>query len=433
MQVRTFLGGVRPYSKKITQNNTIEIMPIPKMVIIPLLQHTGMPSQPIVEVKTKVKAGTRIGEIDGRISSNIHSSIAGIVRSIEPCFSSSGAKVLSVTIESDGTDEMELYPDEAVSPAEIIKRVEAAGIVGMGGGASPTYIKLTLPKDKSVNTIILNGCESEPYLTVDSRLIMEKTREIFEGAKLIMSVVGAKKCCIGIGNNKIQNLWQIKAIAKEFGFYVHILRTKYPQGEEKQLISVITGRKVPSGGLPCDVGVSVYNIGTVYAIYEACKLRKPLIERVVTVTGRVKQPKNVKVRIGTLFKDVIEFCGGYSDIPAKIIMGGPMMGIAQADDNVSVIKATSGILVQNRQDISLYEEYTCIRCGACVSVCPMGLIPSKLGNYVEKNKFDEARKLCIMDCMECGSCAYICPSKRNLVHLIKYGKIKVKSEPDKNP
>ncbi|MFA5033623.1 MAG: electron transport complex subunit RsxC [bacterium] len=446
MQVRTFLGGVSPHSKKITQNNTIEIMPVSEMVIIPLSQHMGIPAKPIIEAKMKVKAGTKIGKIDGDLSSpaswtripnrpyeadsrascNIHSSISGTVKGIEPYFSSSGEKVLSVVIESDGKDEMELYSDEAVSPDEIIKRVEDAGIVGMGGRASPTYIKLIPQKDKSINTIILNVCESEPYLTGDSRLIMEKTREIFEGVKLIMSVVGAKRCFVGIGNNKIKNLWQIKAIAKEFGFYVHILRAKYPQGEEKQLVPVVTGRKVPPGGFSFDVGVSVYNVSTVYAIYEACKIKKPLIERVITVTGRVKQPKNIKVRIGTLFKDAIEFCGGYSEEPAKIIMGGPMMGIAQADDNVPVIKTTSGILVQSKRDVSLYEEYPCIRCGACVSVCPTGLIPSRIADCVEKNKFDEAKKLCIMDCIECGSCAYICPSKRNLVHLIKYGKIKIK-------
>lgn len=428
MQVKTFIGGIHTFDAKITQEQPIEIMPIPKLVVIPLLQHAGTPAKPIVEPKMKVKAGTKIGELSGQISANIHSSIAGTVKSIEPRFSPEGIKTPSVIIESDGTDNIESYKDEVNSPQEIIERVKEAGIVGLGGGAFPTYVKLTPPKNKTIKTVILNGCECEPCLSGDYRLMIEKTREILEGGRIIMNVVSAKKGYISIEINKIQAIEKMKIVAKEFGFEVFVLKAKYPQGSEKQLIYAITGKEIPAGKLPFDIGLLVHNVGTAYSVYEACKSRKPLIERAITVAGRVKTPKNLVVRIGTLLKDIIEFCGGYVGEPEKIIMGGPMMGIAQADDEVPVIKATTGILVQNKQDLSLPYDYPCIRCGACVSACSMNLLPSKIGDYIETRKFNKAKEIGILDCIECGCCSFVCPSKRNLTHLIKYGKLIIDKE-----
>ncbi|MCK4352332.1 electron transport complex subunit RsxC [candidate division WOR-3 bacterium] len=447
MRVKSFSGGVHPREfKYLTSKKPIEKIPTPKIVIIPLSQHTGAPAKPIVKPKDKVKIGTKIGEPQGHISAGVHSTISGTVRSIEPWTHPAGPTVLSVIIESDGADEWKrlikpdyesrsstMGVDESLTPFQIIDIVKRAGIVGLGGAAFPTHVKLSPPKNKSIDTIILNGSECEPYLTADHRLMLEKPYEILEGGKLIARALcaggtstsggNAKKKYIAIEENKPDVIKKFKKLAPEFRFELCIMRTKYPQGSEKQLIKVITNKEVPSGGLPFDVGVCVQNVGTSFAIYEACKLGKPLIERVVTVTGNVKEPKNLLVRIGTLFKDLIEFCSGYDGEPGKIIMGGPMMGIAQSSDEVPVVKATSGILVQKVNKLSLPEDIPCIRCGSCVKACPMGLLPSKIKDYVKASKFEEAKVIGILDCIECGSCAWACPSKINLIHYFKYGKL----------
>jgi electron transport complex protein RnfC len=351
-----------------------------------------------------------------------------VVKAIEPRTHPVGGNVLSVVIESDSKDEWEELSDvdiEKLTPSQIIDKVKEAGIVGLGGAAFPSYVKLSPPKDKPVDLVILNGAECEPYLTADYRLMLERKEEILLGGKLIMKALNAQKGYIAIEDNKPEAIKEFSNLAPKYGFEVCGLKTKYPQGGERQLINAISGREVPCGGLPFDVGAYVQNVGTAIAIYEACAKNKPLVERVVSVTGNVNEPKNLNARIGTSFKELIEFCGGYSSECQKIIMGGPMMGIAQITDEVPIIKATSGILVQKETFLPLDEP--CIRCGSCVDACSIGLLPARIGDYIEKNRFDEAKELGVLDCIECGSCAWVCPSKRNLVHLFKYGKLKLQT------
>jgi electron transport complex protein RnfC len=428
MKLKTFRGGVHPLSsKRLTKEKPVEKAPLPGIAVIPLSQHIGAPAKPVVEAKAQVKVGTKIGELQGRVSANVHSSISGVVKSIGLKTHPVGGNVLSIVVESDQEDQKEEYvqaPDvDSLASAEIVDRVQQAGIVGLGGAAFPTQVKLCPPKDKPVDIVILNGAECEPYLTSDYRLLIERPEDILYGGKLVMKALGAQKGYIAIEDNKPEAIPKFESLAGEFGFELCVLKTKYPQGGERQLIHAISGREVPCGGLPFEVGVCVSNIGTAVAIYEACTTGKPLIERVVTVTGAVKEPKNVLARIGTTFKDLIECCGGYLGEPEKILMGGPMMGIAQITDDVPVIKATSGILVQAVASNPLDEP--CIRCGSCIEACGMGLLPARLGDCIESGRFEEAKELGLLDCIECGSCAWICPSRRNLVHLYKYGKSKL--------
>ncbi|MBU4560973.1 electron transport complex subunit RsxC, partial [bacterium] len=330
MKVRTFRGGVHPPEKKITSQKPIQELLLPKKVVIPLSQHPGAPAKPMVKVGDRVRTGQKIGEAQGHISSNIHASISGKITSIENHPHPLGSPSLAITIESDERDEY--HPSVKhnndyfkLHPNEIREIVREAGIVGLGGAALPTHVKLSPPEDKWIDTVILNGCECEPYLTCDHRLMIEKTYEIIEGLKFIARTLEVTSCYIGIEKNKRDAIRAMKdEIRNEANMEVVPLRTKYPQGSEKQLIKAILNREVPSGGLPLDVGVVVQNVGTALAISEAVKKGRPLIERVVTVTGRgIKNPANLKVRIGTLFQDLIDYCGGFKGRPGKIIMGGP--------------------------------------------------------------------------------------------------------------
>ena len=422
----TFHGGVRvPEHKELTEDKPIEVLPEPELAIIPLSQHTGKFANPTVKPGDRVRIGTKIGELQGFISANVHSSIAGKVVKIDEHPHPVGTTVPAVFIENDGSGETEEFTPkdwEALSPQEIIETIKEAGIVGLGGAAFPTHVKLSPPPEKRFHSMILNGAECEPYLTIDYRLMVEHTREILEGGAIIRKALGAKTAYIGIEDNKPEAIEQMMKLAPEYDFEVVVLRTKYPQGSEKQLIKAITGKEVPSGGLPMDVGVYVQNVGTAYAIYEVFSKGKPLYERGVTVTGKVKEPKNLLVRIGTPVKKLIEAAGGYSEPPGKLIIGGPMMGISQYTEDIPVVKGTTGIVVQSAAEVTLPLDLPCIRCGFCVDVCPMGLVPTLVADYVRVNDIDAAEEWGIMDCMECGSCAYVCPAKRNLVHYIKLGK-----------
>ncbi|HOE56228.1 MAG TPA: electron transport complex subunit RsxC [Bacillota bacterium] len=430
MRILTFKGGTHPpHSKKATESLAIERANEPKVVVIPMQQHIGAPCEPIVQVGDEVKVGQKIGEAKGFVSSPVHSGVSGKVTAIEPRLYSGGTAVTCIVIESDmkNTISDDITPKGSLSDlsAEDIKNIiKEAGIVGMGGAAFPTHVKLTPPPDKKVDTVILNGAECEPYLTSDHRLMLEHPEEVVFGLQALMKVLGVKKGYIGIETNKPDAIEKIFEMAKGIeGIEVVALKTKYPQGAEKQLIHACTNREVPSGGLPADAGVVVNNVGTAAAVAKAIMTGMPLIERIVTVTGQgVNNPGNLMVKIGTSFREVIEQCGGLKGKTGKVIAGGPMMGITQFSLDVPVIKGTSGILVLTEEEARLPEPTNCIRCGKCVEACPINLMPVNLSAYSLANKHEQAEALNAMDCIECGACSFVCPAKRPLVESIRVSK-----------
>ncbi len=433
---KTFQGGSHPPTRKrATQTSLITPLPAPSRVVIPLSQHTGAPAEPIVAVGDEVSAGQKIGQAQGYISVPVHASIDGKVIAIEPHPHPLGGELPAVIIESNGSESAsgpsQAPPWSAPSdPKAMIEAVREAGIVGLGGAAFPTHVKLSPPENKPIDTLILNGAECEPYLTADHRLMVEHGDEIIAGLNLILKILNCRRGLIGIEANKPDALAAMRErIQGENGLRVVPLQVKYPQGAEKQLIWALTRREVPSGGLPMDVGCVVQNVGTAMAVHQAISQGKPLIERVVTVTGPlIGEPRNVLVPIGTPFREVIEYCGGTTGEPGKLIMGGPMMGLAQASDQVPVIKGTSGILVLKQRQAVIPESQACIGCARCVDTCPMKLVPTKLARLIEHSRFAEAEEYGVLDCMECGTCSYVCPSKINLVHLFKFGKARIFEE-----
>lgn len=432
MKVLTFKGGIHPKEEKgYTADKFIREMPPPSKVIIPLRQHIGAPCELKVTKEDMVKTGQVIGHSPAYVCANVHASVSGKVVEIGQMPHPVLGTCLSVVIESDNEDkwiDLEPHRDwERLSAEKLRTLIKENGIVGLGGAAFPTHVKLSPPENKPIDTVILNGAECEPYLTSDHRIMIERAKEIILGLKIIKKILAVKKAFIAIEINKPSALsLMAKATREEKDIEIVPLKTKYPQGGEKQLIKAILDREVPSGGLPLDVGVVVQNVGTALAIMEAIVLGKPLIDRIVTITGLgIKEPQNLRVRIGTLFQDVIEACGGFDKEPGKIIMGGPMMGLTQKSLDVPVIKGTSGILVLPKKDTTISQPRDCIRCGRCIKVCPMRLMPNMLGLLVERGRFDEAKEHHLLDCIECGSCGYVCPSHRSLVHLVKWGKMKV--------
>ncbi|MDD5539659.1 MAG: electron transport complex subunit RsxC [Candidatus Marinimicrobia bacterium] len=433
MKLKTFKKGVHPAEyKQLSENKIIEQLPLPGEVYIPLQQHIGAACVPIVEKGMEVKTGQLIGKSGGFVSSTVHASITGKIKAIEKMPHPLGINTPMIHIVGDGRDECEnslnsISDWENLSAAQINEIVLNAGIVGMGGAAFPTQVKLSPPKNKTIDTFILNGCECEPYLTADHRLMVEHTEGVVLGVRILMKALGVNRAVIGIESNKPDAIaLMTKATEKYWGIIVQPLEVKYPQGAEKMLIDAVLKRKVPAGGLPMDIGVVVNNVGTAFAVAEAITKRKPLIERVVTVTGPgIREPKNVLARIGTPFQNLIEFCGGLTDDAVKVLMGGPMMGVAQTTLSVPVVKATSGIVCLTEKMISKVQEYPCIKCGACIRACPMNLIPTKLARLSQFEKWDEANQYGIANCIECGSCAFVCPAAIPLVHHIRVGKIRV--------
>lgn len=445
MALATFKGGIHPSDKKeLSANKPITNANPPQRVIIPLSQHLGAQCKPIVSIGQDVKKGQTIGEPGGFVSAAVHSSLSGKVIAIGEFPNAMGRMVPSVVIENDGKEEWTNLKDDpdymSLSPDELKEKIKAAGIVGMGGAAFPTLVKLSPPKEKPIDMVIINGAECEPYLTADYRLMIEKPKEVIEGLKIIMKVLGVNKGFIGIENNKPEAIEKIKEAAipspllpltkgeQVGGIEVCALEVKYPQGAEKMLIKALTGREVPPRGLPMDVGVVVHNVGTALAVYEAARYGKPLIERVVTVTGEgINNPSNMMVKIGTLVSDLIEQCGGFKDGVGKVISGGPMMGFALPSLDVAVTKGTSGILVIPEEGVIHAEDFgPCIRCSRCIDICPMGLMPSMLSILSEKGFYEEAKEYNLFDCFECGSCAFVCPSKRPIVQLVRLAKSMIK-------
>lgn len=426
----TFKGGIHPpHFKEQTEHLPIEEANKPKVVVIPLQQHIGAPCDSLVAIGDYVKVGQKIGEAKAFVSAPVHSSVSGKVKKIEKRQSSNGMKAKCIVIESD--DKFEIH--ESVKPKgniedlkkeELLSIIKEAGLTGMGGAGFPTHVKLSPPPDKPIDTIIINGAECEPYLTADHRIMLESPDLVSLGVQAIMKAVGVKKSYIAIESNKPD---AIKVMTEEVanieGIEVAPLITKYPQGDEKRLINAVIGREVPSGGLPMDVGVIVNNVGTAATIGKVIKTGMPVVERVLTVTGSaIKEPKNLLVKIGTSFTDIIQQCGGYSEEPGKIISGGPMMGIAQYTTEVPIIKGSSGILVLNRKDAARPEPENCIRCGKCVDICPVNLQPLLISRHSLLGNFDEAEAYNALDCIECGSCSFICPSNRPLVDAIRVAK-----------
>lgn len=428
--MKSFHGGVHPNdSKKYTAAKSIEAAPLPEKVIIPLRQHIGAPVSAIVKKGDVVKKGQLIARSDAFVSGNVHASISGKVTEIADYPHAVFGTCPSIVIESDGLDEWaEGIPVqrqwEKLDAKELSTIIREAGIVGMGGATFPTHVKLAPPPDKKIDTFILNGSECEPFLTADYRSMLEYADRVVTGVKITMKVLGVNTGYVGIEDNKpdainaLQNAFngtQVKVVA---------LPTKYPQGAEKMLIVMLTGREVPSGGLPMDVGVVVQNVGTVIAVSDAVTKGIPLIERVLTVSGSaVKEPKNLLMRIGSTFADALSYCGGLNGELVKIISGGPMMGFAQSTMDIPVIKGTSGILFLTKKDVNYDKESACINCGRCVEACPMGLNPSMLSILGERQFYEEAKEeYNLLDCMECGSCVYVCPAKRKIVQYIRYAK-----------
>ena len=426
----TFKGGVHvSHNKEMTERKSLEYAKEPDVVYIPLHQHIGAPCQALVNVGDRVKMGQKIGQAEAFVSTPIHSSVSGLVKSIININTPTGMNAKTIVIESDKKNERDenfkskRNVDELTSE-EILGIIKEMGITGMGGAGFPTHVKLSPPPEKTIDIAIINGAECEPFLTADHRLMLEMPEKIITGLKAIMKALKVEIGYIGIEDNKMDAVKVLRSLVKpEDNIKVVTVKAKYPQGDEKRLIDAITGRKVPSGGLPMDVGCVVDNAGTAKAIAEAITEGKPLYERVVTVTGKgIKEPKNLIAKIGTPFKELIEQCGGFNGSPGKIIMGGPMMGLSQFSIDVPIIKGTSGILVLTEEEVKSQKISPCIKCGKCLEVCPVHLQPLYISAYALKDKFEEAEKYGALDCVECGACSYICPSKRPLVESIRFAK-----------
>ena len=433
MGLLTFKHGVHPEEhKSFSCKKAIEELPVPDDVYIPLQQHIGRPCSPLVQKKDEVKTGQIIGKAEGFVSSPVHSSVTGTVKAVAPFLNSMGVRIPMVHIQRSGEDDWELLDKPAdwkeATPEELGNLVFKAGIVGMGGAAFPSHVKLKVSPDKPMDAFILNGCECEPYLTCDHRMMLERTDQILLGMAIIMKILGVAKGYIGIEKNKPDAIALMKERVKANGydFVVAPLKVKYPQGAEKMLIKAILNRNVPAGGLPGDVGVIVHNVGTAFAVMEAVTEGKPLVSRVVALTGDgLQTPKNLQVRIGATLQHAIAYCGGLKDSTAQIIMGGPMMGFSQFNLSVPMVKATSGVVCTSNVKELKQESYPCIRCNSCVSACPVFLLPNRLSRLAEKNIFDEADDFGILNCIECGSCVYVCPSHIPILQWVRIGKFRV--------
>ena len=424
----TFKRGIHPAESKYTEHVPIsnQLSLNENEMVFPLTQHLGAPCQPLVSVGEKVLIGAKIGDSEAFVCAPVHSSVSGTVKEIRPHLTVGGTLVNSIIIENDGEflecDNMNPHSDfEDFSKGDILRIIREAGVVGLGGAGFPTHVKLSPPPDKKVDTVIVNGCECEPYLTTDNRLMIEESEQLVAGLQIILKVVEDAKGFIAIEDNKPEAIAALqKACAGVPGVEVAVVKTKYPQGAEKQLINAVTKREVPSGGLPADAGCIVNNVDTVIAIQRAFFRGRPLMRKVVTITGgAIANPGNYKVRIGTKINDLVKIAGGFKTNPAKVVVGGPMMGTAIFDLDVPVVKTTGGVLFLTEEEAHIPPEENCIRCGQCVEHCPIGLIPIELNTDVLRENSEKFLQHNGLECIECGSCSYICPANRRLSQSIR--------------
>jgi Na+-translocating ferredoxin:NAD+ oxidoreductase subunit C len=437
MKLKTFkLGGVHPPENKMSADVPIKELGLPKQVVIPLSQHLGAPAEPVVKKGDAVKVGSLIAQ-KGKsfISANIHSSVSGTVAKIDDVLDASGYRKPAIIIKVEGDEwedsidrSEELAKDCLLEPADILKRIEDMGIVGLGGATFPAHIKYMVGDDKKADTLVINGVECEPYLTSDHRIMLERADEIMVGIQIMMKAGKVDRAMIGIENNKPDAIQHLTEKAKNYpGIEVVPLKVQYPQGAEKQLIKALLNREIPSGKLPLDVGCIVNNVGTALAVYEAVQKNKPLIERVVTITGKkLKKTGNFLARIGIPATMLLEALG--EEMPedtTKIISGGPMMGKAVNSMDIPITKGTSGLILMDKSESERRAPANCIRCAKCVSVCPMGLEPYLLEKLAARENFEGCEAEAITDCIECGSCSYTCPSAIPLLDYIRYGKTTV--------
>ena len=422
----TFIGGVHPYDgKELSKNRPIqEYKPVGDLVY-PLSQHIGAPAKAVVAKGDRVLAGQRIAEAGGFVSAHIYASVSGTVKAIEPRRVPSGDMVMSIIVENDGLYEEAIYPEEAdidaLSREEKIKRIQEAGVVGMGGAGFPTHVKLSPKEPEKIEFVIANCAECEPYLTSDYRRMLEEPEKVIGGLKVALSLFENARGILAVEDNKPDCVELLKKLTKdEPKITVKALKTKYPQGSERQLIYAVTGRAINSSMLPADAGCVVDNVDTLVAIDQAVRFGKPLTQRIVTVTGdAIKEPGNFLVRIGTNYQELVDAAGGFKAEPAKIISGGPMMGIALFSLDVPVIKTSSSILCLTEDDVQKWEPGPCINCGKCAEVCPGRVLPSRLADFAEHYDEENFLKYNGMECCECGCCSYICPAKRRLTQSIK--------------
>ncbi|HET9636980.1 MAG TPA: electron transport complex subunit RsxC [Gemmatimonadaceae bacterium] len=426
-----FRHGVHPpEAKGLTSQLRIRRMPFPEEIVLPLRQHAGKPAKLCVKVGDRVERGDKVGEADGFMSVPIHASAAGKVVDVDWWPHPDGSMAESVRIKVDRfapqVPRPRLVPHwEGLTPAQVVKAVQEAGVVGLGGAAFPTHVKLAPPKDFTVHTLIINGAECEPYLTSDHRTMAEYPDRVHFGVRVMMHALGVSRCVIGVELNKPDAIEALRrALPDDLDITVLPLRVKYPQGAEKMLIRAVTGVEVPSGQLPVSVGVVVQNVGSVAAIAEVFETGLPLIERIVTVSGHgLRKPANLIVPVGTKLRDLLAECGGCDPDAAEVIMGGPMMGQAIGDLDAPVVKGTTGIVVLQRNETRSGTVYPCIHCGRCLDACPVFLNPSLLGDYARAEQYDAMADLHLADCMLCGSCSYVCPSNIPLSQLFQASKL----------
>ena len=437
-KLKSFKGGIHPEydGKALTCDLPITEVPILEKYYVLLSENAGKPPVPKVAKGDKVKKYQLLAEADGFVSANLQSPTSGEITGIVDIPGAMGGTDKAFEITADGKDHgeapFEVLDWKNTDGSRLLERIREAGIVGMGGAAFPSHVKLTIPPGKKVDTLIINGAECEPYLTADHRLMVEFPEKVVAGAAIMGRLLNVSNIIIGVENNKPDAIVSMNGFASEYGVRVVPLKVRYPQGAEKQLIKAIMNRTVPSGGLPADVGCVVQNAGSTAAVYEAVVMGIPLVERVVTVTGEVvKNPGNFKLKIGTPVIEAVRMAGGITEEPGKLILGGPMMGFAQKSFDVPVAKNSSGILLLPVERALNFASSPCLRCGRCVDACPMNLMPCLLCADVEGRRFDLAQSGHVMDCLECGACAYVCPSHRPLVQLLRRAKAEVRKAKNK--